>query len=765
MITTRESINYQFSIIFGYSSPNDFITGDVIGPGRLTKQKVNELSLEVIKFLTMYNAVLRDYTGSEVFSIEFDLFNIDEKSARTNIFPKSMILIPGKFKDCESLLLALKPETGYLDIHKSRTSIDNISKLFYEVEEFTERPELKDEEKQKLYDKFATRFSKKLYGDLIEDKWNKKLIGISTSLPTEEKMLTTYGKIKSNIDILWHKQPIEINLSNHKFEKLKTLFEGKQAVQHLKYSISEPSANFIVDKTLNLGTNLINLANIGTLDESQDKIIIFLINHIKDDIKDVLEPETSQWLIQNTYKILLKLERYLNKFLEYSRNFLASGEIGDLSEILEKYIQFINNKGKLENEDFKNICQIAYKFINDSVIKKENLRVMELSSVFNYFSEITKNSLGLIRKSLPRYLSTRRLKYLTFRLIENLNNKFNNEQKPAKILGLRLIEKFKEYILNKIEFNSILLKDLEFNEDQLKEKFKKLVNNNIDSFFDQIGLKIEDLISFAEIQMEKNVNSIKIHTEKFKKFSSELHYLLSYILRHSTINRYIKEEPEKELTDPVSFANKFHRFLEKRIGGINLEWKSYVLDWINDYAKKFFKLENNKDWSLIEIYNDFINYLEERELKEQKLENFLDFLDKYIAKIPNAEEKRELLEFYKHYEYCININMEFPKYVKSKIKQELSLINDQKEQLIPIKYFGLNETESFYNYIKKRDLKYFSKLVPRPLTLILKHILTNQEKEQFKGELFHVVNFKFWHNNAQFELSDNFKEVYREWMK
>ena len=126
MITTRESINYQFSLIFGYSSPNDIITGDVIGPGRLTRKKVNELSREIIQFLTMYNAILRDYTGSEVFSIEFNLHNLDEQSAKTNIYPKSMIFLPGRFKDCENLLLALKPETGYLDVHKSRNSVNDI---------------------------------------------------------------------------------------------------------------------------------------------------------------------------------------------------------------------------------------------------------------------------------------------------------------------------------------------------------------------------------------------------------------------------------------------------------------------------------------------------------------------------------------------------------------------------------------------------------------------------------------------------------------
>jgi len=122
-----------------------------------------------------------------LFSIEFDLYNVDEKSARVNIYPQSMIFIPGKFKDCESLLLALKPETGVLDVHKSRESLNNISKLFFEVEEFSDRPELSKESKQQVYNKFALRFNRKLYGELVEDKWNKKLIGLSKTLPTKKK--------------------------------------------------------------------------------------------------------------------------------------------------------------------------------------------------------------------------------------------------------------------------------------------------------------------------------------------------------------------------------------------------------------------------------------------------------------------------------------------------------------------------------------------------------------------------------------------------
>jgi len=764
MITTRESISYQFSLIFGYSSPNDVIAGDVIGPGRLTRKKVNELSQEVIKFLTMYNAILRDYTGAELFSIEFDLYNIDEKSARTNIYPQSMIFIPGKFKECESLLLALKPETGILDIHKSRESLNNISKLFFEVEEFSNRPELKKENKQLVFNKFASRFSKKLYGELIEDKWNKKLIGLSKTLPTEKEMLNMYEKVISNVEILWYKKPMEINFLNPKFQKIKIPFEGQQAIEHLKFSISEPSLGFIVDKTLNLGTNLINLANTGTLDESLDEIIIFIVNYIEDKIKDYSEPHTAEWLISSVNKGLIDLEGYLNKFLEYSRNFLSTGEMGDLDELLSKYVHYISNKGKLESEDFENICNIAKEFIEQTITQKKSLRIIELSSVFNYFTEIINKSLNIIRISLPRYLSYRRLKSLTIELTKNLNDKFVQEQKPAKILGQKIINDFKSFLFNQIETHSILLeKNPKYNEKDLIKEFYSLIDKNIDPFFNEIKLKIDDLVSFAEIQME-SITRIRDHIEKFKKFPKELNYLLSYVLRHSTINRYIKEEPDKEISDPVTFSNRFHRFLEKRIGGINLEWKFYILNWIKDYSRKYLKPEEQRRWTLEEVFNDFIEYFEERELEEGKIENFLKFLDIYIAKIQDPEEKNLLLEFYKKYELSIEINIEFPKYVKNHIKSELNILNPQIENTSPFNYFSLDKAETFYNYIKNTELKYFSKLIPRPLNVILKHVLTNEEKELFKGDLFHIIDFKFWHNNARFELSDNFKEVYREWV-
>jgi len=766
MITTRESINFQFSLIFGYSSPTDLIAGDVIGPGKLTKEMVNELSKDVITYLRMYNAMLRDFAGSEVFSIEFELYNFDQKDAQTNIYPKSMVLIPGKYKECESLILALKPETGYIDPHKSRESINHISKLFYEVEEFSNHPQLEHQKKIQVYNKFATRFSKKLYGDLIEDKWNKKLIGLSVSLPTEKEMLSTYGSIRTDVSYLWNKSPIEIKFSNQKYDRLKSPYIGKSTIDHLKYAISEPSANFITEKTLILGTNLLKLANIGTLDDIQEKLISFIVAKIEESFGKNQKLFSCVEIISYMEKFLTDFKIKVDNFLKISKKFLTTGEIGNISELLEKYNIFIIENSE-ENIDFyRAISELATYSLTLSINSEEKLRASELHSAINYFAEVVKNSISCIRNSFPRYISHRRLNTLTYHFIRILHEKFENEQKPSKNLGQSILSKFEQHLITQIEINPIvLLKAGVFNEEILNKEFKKLVNDNIKSFYDSINLNISDLIAFAEVQMEKDSNLINSHVKRFERFPDELKYLLSYILRYSTINRFLKEEPDKEISDPVTFANRFHRFLEKRVGAINLTWKTYILEWIRDYAKKFFSIEDIREWSLDETLFEFITYLEERESNEQEPETFLLFLDKYILRISNDVEKEILIDFYKQYEFCIGIKTEFPKYVKSKVEKEINLFKIEQEKILPKNYLCIDEQNTFYNYVKKKELSYFSKLIPRPVSLILKQELTAEEVDLFNADLFHVFEFKYWHNKAKYDIADNFKEVYREWIK
>ena len=115
---------------------------------------------------------------------------------------------------------------------------------------------------------------------------------------------------------------------------------------------------------------------------------------------------------------------------------------------------------------------------------------------------------------------------------------------------------------------------------------------------------------------------------------------------------------------------------------------------------------------------EFIKYLEERESDEQEPEAFLKFLDKYILNISNKEEKLILIDFYKHFEFCIGIKTEFPKYVRNKVEKEINLFKIQHQKIIPQKFLSINDHNTFYNFIKEKELKYFSKLIPRPVSLI-----------------------------------------------
>ena len=653
MITTRESINYQFSLIFGYSSPNDVVVGDVIGPGKLTKEKVNTLSKEVISYLRMFNAILRDYTGSELYSIEFELYNSDTKDAAINIYPKSMILTPGSYKECESLLLALKPETGILNIHKSKESINEISRLFFDVEEFSNHPELSTEERKAILQEFASRFSLKLFGEMLEDKWNKKLIGVSISIPTEKKMLDSFGSMTSDVTYAWSGKLVEISFVNPKYKKLPNPLEESAVIDHLSYSISAPSANYITTKTLELGTNLIELANMGTVDESKEKIMRFIFNRIEKTFNLIDESKNTEWIITEYYTLLTEFEKKSTIFIKASQDFIHSGLLGTINELLNDYRNVVLNK--FGGDDFySEFCDITIEFIENFIHKDSiSVRSSDLLSPFQYLSELINSLFNLIRKFLPKYLSRLKLKKLCFRFILNLEEKFKQEQKPAMILGIKIIKDFESFINSEIEKSPLLSeKDSEYNDSIIVKEFKQIIRNNMSEYFDQIRLTISDLVSFTEIQMELDSTLIKDHIEKFKSFSAELHYLLSYILRYSTINRFLKEQPENEINDPVTFSNKFYRFLEKRTGGIKLSWREYVLDWIKDYAKKFFSIEENKLWQLHEIIDDFLNYLENRESKEQEMGSFLKFLDLYIAKNSNEFDKSVFLEFYQKYDFC-----------------------------------------------------------------------------------------------------------------
>ncbi len=772
MITTREAINYQFSLIFGYSSSKDdnMVVGDVIGPGTLMKEKVEDLSCDVIKFLRMYNAILRDYTGSELYAIEFSLFNKDELqkegSSSIKIYPKSMILLPGKYKDCECSLLALKPEPDVLNPHKSRDIMNHICELFNEIEEFSERPQIDNNSRGLLLQKFSSRFSQKLYGELLENKWNKKLVGLNVTLPTGKDMIDNYAKVKSDLHISWYKIPHVISFINPYHELYKSLYRGKNAIEHLKYAITEPSSDFIVGHTIRLGVDLFDLCNTGTIDEMQDKFISFLIKTFNDDLKQNNRKHNINQLMIEFKELIIKTNHLTNKFLEHSNTFVISGKKGNIDELLEQFNDHIVQKGKYENENYEILLELTTLFIKQSVFNKKNLRASELNSIFNNLKELFSNSYDIIKTSLPKYLISRCLKNTTKNLVSFVKEDLNNEKEHIKILGGLFIEKMNEFILNQIEIYPIAPQiDLEKNEVNIIKNFNLYLARNLESFFKTITIKITDIILLLENNPHFDLKLIEKNIEFLKKYPGELNYFVNYIMKYSTINRFLKDNPEDEISDPVTFSNKFHRFVEKRFGGITLVWKPYLLSWFNDYAKQYFKELDKKPMTLDDIYHDFLEFFMDREIEEQKPENFFSFLEEYSKKLTSEQEKSEINKFLLQFKHYLELSVEFPKNLKQLIEARIQSYDIKQEESLLMEFLHIDEGLSFYQFVKEKELKYFSNLIPRPSSLILKHQVSDEERSLFHKPLYHVINFKYWHGHSSYSIADNFKNTFREWEK
>jgi hypothetical protein len=164
--------------------------------------------------------------------------------------------------------------------------------------------------------------------------------------------------------------------------------------------------------------------------------------------------------------------------------------------------------------------------------------------------------------------------------------------------------------------------------------------------------------------------------------------------------------------------------------------------------------------------NDLLTYIKEKESLTHDPEKFFTIIDANLAKETEESEKLPLLRFLDKYIFYKDVAEQFPKYLKEMIIKGIQNLNHDSEKSRPLTFLTKNGEDNFYNYIRDNELKYYSKLIPVPKTLILKHLLTHDEKEQFKGDLFQVFEFNLMgEDKLILNLKDNFKEIFREWIK
>ncbi|TFG19611.1 MAG: hypothetical protein EU530_05670 [Promethearchaeota archaeon] len=769
-LTTIEELQKQLTLILGFSGKENLDVGEIIGVGKLTKEKTHELVLKVLEYLNAYNAMLRDYSGTEIYSIEFELKNFMPKRESLKLLPESMILIPREYKETNSIILALTYTTSLLDMDKSQNSIEKISKLFFEILEMVDRPELNHHEKIAVLTKFAKRFARKVQGELLESDWNKKLVGIRTASVDDEVNLEPFGEIQSKYKIKWNQLDREINTESPTYRSLQFTMHDGEKLNHLKWQISGPSGYYIAQKTIDLGAKLLTIANTGSINEVQVGIIKTIVEELDTRLSKITHLSSNE-------EILIEIKRHLREikdiFIEFHQRmdkFLRSGYNNSLENITKKIKDLYGDVNPIKKKCVAEILKTQISLILECNFKNiDHVRLVEIAPCVNYFNQMMEASFTLLEPNIERFLSYTHLLRLFYRYIEHLYDEFNLEQTPAKSLGDRYIAKFAEHLIIRLHeriINSPFY--IRYDRPLLNEEFKNLVQMAVENYIDEIPIHPEDLIRFTEVMLAKHQDKVNKHLTTLKKASSQLEFLLSYILRFNTLNRFVQEIDETKGSGSLDISNKFFHFLRKRIGGLDIEWKFYLLELIAQYQQDLHSMPSSGNWSKFTHLSNLIEYLRNSIQENIEPDRFMNVLDSYIAKIEDPVEKDIMLLVFEQYEYSLGIIEEFPAYVKQKLLKILTQLPYTMESLPTTEYLNpkFGETENLhlekihskldlFNFVYEYEMKYFSKLIARPVCVKL----INRDQTEFEKPLIYSMDFKFWESFYKVSISNNWFQI------
>ncbi len=778
-LTTSDELHKQLTVIFGFSGQLDIEVGEIIGIGKLSEHETKRLTRSVLRFLNNYNSMLKDYAGCTLYSIEFELENLGKRNL-VSLMPKSMLFIPGSYKDCNTLMLLLAPEMSLVDYSKSRKAVDDLGKLYFEVEEALDRPELEKEQRRKVLKNFAKRFALKLQGNVIKGKWNRKMIGITSGVK-EDRYLT----VNIQNEVKWNTKEIIPLKSSFSVPKLKMM--DNENFDFMKHWLNQSTSVVIAKNTCKLTANLLQLANTGTISDTQKQILIAFLKSFLDyseQNKKLVSFDKFKKDIEKYYKIF---EQNLEAFKVKSTNFIKSGNIKPLGEINSLYLkEFTKEEATSESENcIKNLAKITHNHILTTKYRYHSKDKVRASEFTNPILNIIQNSqlvLKKIKNAVPFYIQHYLFDSFFASLLELLQKEFDLiNNKPIKVLSVKYLEKYETYLKNQLEISYSQI--LATNQKDSYLKFKEIAKNTIEPFINSVNIEIKDLVDFCDIILSDSLE-MQPYLKHLKKFQDEIEFLWGFILRSSTFQRFLKEYPGEEIFDPEHFADRFIEFLQKkRLGGLQLEWKNYIFQWINTYKyefqSKYIKDKEEKIiWPKTKIITSFIEFIGVKVKEETTIQGFLKPLKRYLDDIAMSNIKNKfVLEIFQAYKLSLEIIGQFPDYLRQVFNKA---IENRQENLIPqtiSAYIGdtpdldkiiseeieeksqfMTSRRSLYSFIIETELKYYSKLIAKPKQIILQ----NLDNKLFHNKILqHRIEFDTLSENyIKMSIFSNFKDIY-----
>ncbi len=788
-LTTSDELKKQLTVIFGSKtgiiSP-EIEVGDIIGIGKISVKRTEVLIKKTLNFLYAYNAMLRDYAGCRLYSIEFGLENIDPKDEGLSIMPKSMLLIPGEFKDCINILLLLSPEMRLMDNKKAKDSVNHLGELYFEVEEAINRPEIERIQQQAMLSKFAHRFALKLQGKVIEGKWNKKLVGMKDN--GEETRFKQYLSANLKKKMKWDDK--QIIPSDFKFRANRLSLKPEEKFEFLKEGILDSTFQLILKNTFKLTSNLFKIANTGTVDDLQNQLLILMMRELQKYLETVPYEITIENFKKSLLKKIVEIRENLNLFRDLGDEFCKKGLVLPVNELTERFGTKLKeytaqNLPSNQKEFLINLSKVSKKHLSSGKFDHPNkVRSMEFKPILLYIRENAKVVYKKLKDSIPNFSKYYVLHQYAKKLLKAIYNEFEGQKKPVRTLGQKYIKKFAQILKNKIEENCCMGKE----KGDYYSKFKDISQGLIDTFINDIEIEIEDLMGFVEI-MHANDQNLLNHIEKISSFPKEIEFLSGLILRSSSLQRFLKDIPNNKKLDPATFVDLFSEFLKRRLSAFRFNWKGKIIEWLNEYKRRTqpkydLNEENDKKWPQSKVIEEFLNFLSKKISDSLTLEGFKKPLNDYIQEKKMNIENRQINEIYKSYEMSLDLIEQVPDYIHQvflkvieEIKEESfsnslsslmgsyptidSLFSDFKkkvkemslgllkkpEQSIKNRPFWeeieeLFELEGLYEFVLENEMKYFSKLFARPMRVTLK--TDNQNKIEKEHELTHVIEFKYF---------------------
>jgi hypothetical protein len=533
------------------------------------------------------------------------------------------------------------------------------------------------------------------------------------------------------------------------------------------YKIHPKIITEIIKNSFELTSNLLQIANTGSINDTQHHILTLFLNIFKLYLQSKEDKSTIREFKNYLESFLPKLENYFKFFKTICEEFSTSAISGSLEEMLTKFNEYIPTQ--LEDPfqvDFLNKMSMIteYHLHNHEYIFDfpDKIRSNEFKTPFLYINQTASLIIKSLRISLPKYFQHFLMESLLVTLMESIQKELSKrDESIIKILGIKSIHQLSEYY--QISLEKFCNLNHETNPEKIIQDFKQIINGEIEEFRQNLTFRIEEILEYCREKLP-SIPLFENTIEKLMFFRTRIENFWNLTLHQSTKKRVLENIIELDIYDPKSVSSALLTFLQKKFGGIQTSWKNRFFDFINEFGKNyqsvFIKaMENKEKWDILRTPNLLFKYLEDRIQTETSIEGFLVPLKEYLNSLAMKNvENRRLLDIYEMYKKGIEINDQFPEYFNQILNQCLEFI-ELKDTKYPITFYlkSLPSVESiisnepqtptfqsfsissYYDFLVNSELKYFSKLIAQPSQIILESL--NHQNFR-KTPLKYIIQFE-----------------------